>query len=200
MARKQKQSNAIFEVDSVISDLITRLSVADGHVKAAIARQLGELGHPSAVAALAKLLESHHIIVRIEALKALSKIDSDASQQAIVSAFGDHNERVKTLAIEACGKNRIAKSAPKLIDFLSPAHLPRIRCAAADVLGELKDERAVKPLITLLKSDGHATRISAVEALGKIGGSEVKKTLKPYLQDSNSIVRREAAGILRRLG
>lgn len=198
MARKQK-SIQLFDVEARVSDLISRLNVADGHVKAAIAKQLGESSHPSAVEPLARLLEDPHVLVRIEAAKSLANIDSVSAQQAILSAFEDRNERVKTLAIEACGKLRITKAVPKLIDFLSPAHLPRIRCAAADALGELKDERAVKPLVNLLKSSGHATRISAVEALGKIGGSEVKKAMKPYLQDSNSIVRREAAGILRRL-
>lgn len=199
LAGKDKTVSSVFDVDSVVSDLVSRLKLADSNVKISIVRQLGELHAVSAVDLLVGLLRDSSVLVRVEVVKSLSSIDSISSREAVVSALSDENERVKTLAIEACGKLKIADAVPSLVCFLSSSSLPRVRCAAADALGELKDERAVKPLVCLLKSEGHATRISAVEALGKIGGKEVAQAMALHLNDGNSIVRREAASILRRL-
>lgn len=199
MAGKEKVVSSAFDVDATVSDLVSRLKVADSAVKISVARQLGELHAVSAVDSLSGLLRDSSVLVRVEAVKSLSLVDSISSRRAIVFALSDENERVKTVAIEACGKLKISDSILNLIGFLSSFSLPRIRCAAAEALGELRDERAVKPLVALLKSEGHATRISAVEALGKIGGREVVQAMELHLNDGNSIVRREAVSILRKL-
>jgi len=52
-----------------------------------------------------------------------------------------------------------------------------VRCDAAKALGELKDARAVEPLLFMLKDENYDIRESAVRALGNIGDIRVIEPL-----------------------
>lgn len=61
------------------------------------------------------------------------------------------------------------------------------RYAAAQILGELGDERAVAPLIQALDDDDDMLRRRAAEALGKIGDSRAIAPLIAALQQTNLV-------------
>ncbi len=64
-----------------------------------------------------------------------------------------------------------------------------VRIRAVDVLGELKDPRAVDPLINLLHDENAAIRKNAVESLEKLGDTRALEPLICTLQDDDVSVR-----------
>ncbi|MBI5668911.1 MAG: HEAT repeat domain-containing protein [Chloroflexi bacterium] len=74
------------------------------------------------------------------------------------------------------------------------------RGRAAFMLGQLKDQRAVEPLIQALTAPGHQTPVFAAEALGKIGDRRAIMPLLTLLDSDNNAFREAALEALKRLG
>lgn len=74
------------------------------------------------------------------------------------------------------------------------------RGRAAFMLGQLKDQRAVEPLIQALTAPGHQTPVYAAEALGKIGDRRAIMPLLTLLDTDNDAFRKAAVEALKRLG
>lgn len=76
-----------------------------------------------------------------------------------------------------------------------------VRGRAAQMLGKMRDSRAVYPLITALRARGYQTPIHAAQALGLIGD---KRAIEPLLQllrkNENDAARKAAQQALERLG
>lgn len=76
----------------------------------------------------------------------------------------------------------LAERVPKLISFLSGP--PESGTAgAAEILGIVTDERAIKPLISALGNRDENVRVAAAEALGKIGDGRALHPLINALKD-----------------
>ena len=67
---------------------------------------------------------------------------------------------------------------------------------AAEALGNIKSDTAVKPLINALKDEDWFVRMRAAEALGKIKSDTAVKPLINALKDENWFVRKRAAWAL----
>ena len=74
------------------------------------------------------------------------------------------------------------------------------RGRAAFMLGQLKDLRAVEPLIQALRAPGHQTPVYAAEALGKLGDRRAIMPLLTLLDTDNEAFRSAALEALKRLG
>ena len=72
--------------------------------------------------------------------------------------------------------------------------------AAASALGELKDGRAVEPLVAVLKDGYYLQRETAARALGEIGDARAVAPLVAVLGDDYSTVRGAASQALVRIG
>ena len=72
------------------------------------------------------------------------------------------------------------------------------RVSAAQLLGENKEERAVKPLIRMLQNDlKYSARVSAAVALAQIGDKKALRALKNSARnDRNGTVRTVARGAI----
>jgi HEAT repeat protein len=70
---------------------------------------------------------------------------------------------------------------------------------AAEVLGELKDTRAVDPLVNALTDDVGDVRQRAYDSLIKLGGASVP-SLIPLLVSEEDELRQAATEILRKIG
>lgn len=77
---------------------------------------------------------------------------------------------------------------------------PALRVAAADIIGELKIERGVKPLLGLLNDKNPKVRMSAVKALGLLGDRLAIEPLIKALKDKDKDVQKSAANALGDLG
>ena len=71
-----------------------------------------------------------------------------------------------------------------------------VRWYTARALGEIKDPRAVEPLIAALKDTDKDVRQAAAEALGKIGDPRAVEPLIAALKDAEWHVRKAAAKAL----
>jgi len=74
------------------------------------------------------------------------------------------------------------------------------RRAAAHVLGQIGDARAVEPLLALLVDKDPKVRQAAVEALGQIADPRAVETLETALQDRDGSIRLAAIKALGKIG
>jgi len=92
----------------------------------------------------------------------------------------------------------------QLSDLLLPLlHDPawNIRGVTAGTLGEIKEKRAVQPLIELAKGEeSQSTRFDAIDALGEIGDAVAIETLVDLLKDGDRMVEFHAAKALGKIG
>ena len=75
-----------------------------------------------------------------------------------------------------------------------------VRGRAALMLGKLKDDRAVLPLIRALQAPGLQTPCHAAQALGKIGDPRAIDALLAFAENSRGKTRDAALQALRQLG
>ena len=75
-----------------------------------------------------------------------------------------------------------------------------VRGRAALMLGKLKDDRAVAPLIRALDAPGFQTPYHAAQALGKIGDRRAIDALLAFVDSSRDKTREAALEALRQLG
>jgi hypothetical protein len=88
----------------------------------------------------------------------------------------------------------IAKLEDAIIHCLANHRSRSVRSSAANVLGELRDPRALEPLIRALRDEYSQVRNNAVEALGKLGGGpRAVEPLINALEETWSENRSEAA-------
>ncbi|MCU0242567.1 MAG: HEAT repeat domain-containing protein [Vicinamibacteria bacterium] len=71
---------------------------------------------------------------------------------------------------------------------------------AAQKVGELRETRAVEPLIEALTSESEFVREGAIKALGLIGDRRAIAALRPLLGDKDALVQSAARSALRQLG
>jgi len=102
----------------------------------------------------------------------------------------------KSFRIRAKDPNA-AKADAMLIDLKDSHWLNRKY--AAEVLGELKDPRAVLPLVEALTDEVGDVRQRAYDSLIKIGGTAVA-SLVPLLASEEDDVRQSATEIIRKIG
>ena len=167
---------------------------------------LGRMGNERAVDPLIRALEDEDRYD--EAIWGLVKIRNERTIEPLIRALkyeGDWHilsqlkaDRVRLDAAETLAK--IGKPAVKpLIEALKDgAEDVAVRMKAAEVLGEIGDERAVEPLIQALKDKDEFVRQCAAEALGEIGDERAVETLNQALKDE--WVREEAAKALKKIG
>ena len=89
-------------------------------------------------------------------------------------------------------------SVEPLFDILKEKDV-ELKIVAIETLGEIGDERAIKPLIFCLRDDSHLVRKSAADSLCKFGDAALDP-LVYSLRDSRETVRQAAAEALGRLG
>ncbi|HUM39766.1 MAG TPA: HEAT repeat domain-containing protein [Nitrospira sp.] len=130
-----------------------------------------------------------------EALEEFLKIKP--GDGATIRVVEEGGKRVaKSFRIRAKDPNA-AKADAMLIDLKDSHWLNRKY--AAEVLGELKDPRAVVPLVEALTDEVGDVRQRAYDSLIKIGGSAVP-SLVPLLAAEEDDVRQSATEIIRKIG
>jgi HEAT repeat protein len=101
------------------------------------------------------------------------------------------------------GRALIRLGSPESADLLAGALSDEdalVRFYAALALTEMRDARALEPLLVALQDEQRDVRQKAVEALGKLGDARAVEPLIQALNDRENWVRQHAAGALGRLG
>jgi len=115
----------------------------------------------------------------------------EAAILPLINTFSSDNSSVSyaITALEQIGE----KAIPALVESLSDSNI-HTRYWSACALGDIKDERAVVPLLEALAIELKSNvRAGIISALGKIGDKRAIKALIQALQDNSSSVRSSAA-------
>jgi HEAT repeat protein len=123
---------------------------------------------------------------------ALVQIGAPATAPLIAALKQHPDLGTRQLAAAALGGIKAAQAVDALILALDEKAL---RVNAAFALGEIRDERAIAPLIRLLSDDKEQVQALARQALGQIGTAAVVPLIDA-LQSDNVMTRRNAAWVL----
>lgn len=134
-------------------------------------------------------------ILRLEAAKALGKIRDARAVEPLVASLNDENFNVRNSSAEALTAIG-EKSVEPLIKVLNDDKLGS-QILTAKILGDIKDPRAVEPLIQsllLAAADNRSWnfRFEATRALGKIKDPRAVEALEIMLGDRVSLVHEMA--------
>jgi len=217
---KLKDTQAVEPLSEVL------LKDGDADVRASAAWALGEIGDAKAIETLIKALNDDDRGVREKAVAALGKMGKDAFEP-LVQALSAKKARVRKGAALALGNLRMKDAIEPLTKALHDKNFEvrwcvaqalanigafeslleaskeedeEVRWCAVSALGKLKDERAVKHLISLLDDPSEKVRASAAWALGEIGDASAVESLIKALSDSSRFVVESAKEALIKIG
>jgi len=208
--------------DIPIETLIQQLSSPDWTTRCDAARLLGQSRDPRAVDALLPDLNDSDWRVRRNAAQALGALRDRRAVEPLLQALKDRTMTVRQRAIVALGrikdlqalpalleillqnrqesydaskaiKNFGKKALPELVKVFEASNNPEV----AMLLIELKYEKSLDLLLTLLESQELSTRLTAIGKLGKLGDKKAVPYLRSRLDSSNPLIQSE---IVRALG
>lgn len=136
--------------------------------------------------------------VRIKAVWLLGKAEASWALSLLYSALNDPSPDVSKITVKAIGKI----GHPDAVDPLGNTLLyyqrdPSVREAAAEVLGSLRDGRAVSYLgKACLQDSDMSVRKAAIKALGQIEHPDAILALLVFLVGKNAYLRKGAALVL----
>ena len=168
--------------------------------RAQAAELLGQLRSRKAVPALIAALSDPFEDVRTVAARSLAAIGDPAAIPALAAALNDPSRWTLSMIAE----NLMVmgpEAVPPLIEMVRSGDADNVRVAAIQILGEIRDSRALTPIAELLRTaDNLNLRAQAAAALGKLGGAAAEEALVSALRDPEWQVRAEAAGALGHVG
>ena len=153
-----------------VGNLLIKLQSPDFYEREEAVKQLGTFQVDEAVAGLVIAIEDPDLGIRELAADYLSRIKGNTASQLLIRFLGNEDIGSRNLASEILVKIGV-DAVPALIENLnSDDH--DIRKFIADILGLIRDVRAVAPLCEKLWDENNNVVCSAAEALGEIGSPE----------------------------
>jgi HEAT repeat protein len=181
-----------------VEDLLEALEDVDDATREEASKELAELADPSTLDALLHAFEDEFWAVRAHAASGVGRIGGSRAAEGLIRAFNDPIIEVRDAAVIAMASLG-AQVAELLIKSLKDERW-RVREHAAKTCGEIKDRRAVDPLIALCRDRDGAVKAAAAEALGKIADPKAVPTLVKLFRDSSKTVRETAGTALVAIG
>ena len=124
--------------------------------------------------------------VRRRAIEAVAPFNTSDVQQIIQEAYESDQIEMRCSAVYAMGKSCDSRWLAIILAELRNS-LPPMRYEASNACRELGEEPAVPHLIPLFQDDDHQTQMSAISAVGAIGGSLARKALLHCLKSSDDL-------------
>lgn len=147
---------------------------------------------------LTELLTAEEREIKVEAARALGKLERSAAIPALVEAMGDEEVPVRRSAARALAQ--IGQPAiPALVATLE-GQGGRLAPYALWALGEIGSPAAVDELAEAARSIEWRVRWSAIEALGDVGGVRAIQALIQALEDRDERVANAAVEALVKIG
>lgn len=214
--------------DPSLNEIIDGLSDRRTAIRSKALEILGTLKVPKTLPVVLGRLKDTDPGVRLNALRTLGLYEQGETLAAVVPVLNDESIDVRREAVRLLGKFRDSRAVPSLIKLLKndafirisvresllkigePSVEPLItllaeenvnplaREEAVEVLGELKDPRAIPPLLHSLESTDRWEQRNAVEALCRVGVDAVEQLLVAA-KDANPVLRRNAVEVLGKL-
>jgi HEAT repeat protein len=147
---------------------------------------------------LTRALRHKYYYIRRDAAEALGELGHSRAVEPLVAALKDE-DTVRKAAVQALAKLGSVAVHP-LIAALDNEEA-YLREAAAVALGELRDPRAVEPLVAYLHTGLRGYRpATALEALGEFADPRLAAEFADYIDDGDLEVRGIARGALGKMG
>ena len=124
--------------------------------------------------------------VRRRAVEAVAPFSTPEVHEIIQDAYESDQFEMRCSAVYAMGKSCDPQWLPIILAELRNPHAA-MRHEASNACGELGEEPAVPHLIPLFDDDDHQAQVSAISAVGAIGGSLAKKALLRCLKSSDDL-------------
>ena len=178
----------------VVEPLTSALGDEKQFVRWKCAQALGMLGHEECLKGLALATRDRDQYVRAAAVQALGQIKSEESVEDLVRTLADEHWLVRLNAREAL----LAIGSPAtddLIEALGETN-PRLRWQAAWVLGRIKSETALAPLVRALEDSDWMVRDEAAVALVRIDSERSVRLLNEAESRKATRAARQAAWVL----
>jgi HEAT repeat protein len=184
------------KTEESIKFLILALTDENPDIRVLSALSLGTIGGNRIFEALSLLLSDSDDSVRVAASKALGMLKDDRVIKPLIGLLSDKNGFVVTTAIESLGKIGGKESKSALLRMLASED-KEVSRTAIKALSSFDDVE--KELLPFLKDEDWATRMAAVEILGKKAKGTVRKELERLMDvEEDPIVRKaveEALGV-----
>jgi HEAT repeat protein len=180
-------------VTRLLRDAKSRLKWTRAHAL----RILGELKLPHSVPTLLAALEDRDPDVRNVAARSLGRMKLQTAEEALIGLLGRDqfvSARIAAICIEMG-----PRTAPLLIKATREG-TPKARFWAAKILGEIRDNRAVRSLSDALLDPDPEVRSAATWALGQIADPASGSIVASMLRDLVWYVRAHAAEALGKIG
>jgi eukaryotic-like serine/threonine-protein kinase len=199
-ALEATERNALFRLigevadESVIPELLSRVSGKDAVVRRHIVRILSRFRTPDVRETLEGLLKDPDKGVRQAALAGLSSQES-MDARTLCGMLRDRDLLVQEQAVEAI----VRLDAPDTMTHLAPLlhdESEQVRRAAVEVLNEIGTSGAIKDLLESVKDADWWVRARSADALARIGGPRVVKAVVDLIRDEDEFIRRSAIEIL----
>ena len=155
------------------------------------------------------LLAHPDVLVRAEFAGVVSRFPRAAALRFLERALGEREAATPTGTLECIRGVQATELVDAILRLLKREAPPEVLKAACLCLGQLKDERAVGPLIEVLqrrarflgivKGSPETVRAAAARALGELGSPEAQVALRGVLKDASMAVRSTARLALSRL-
>ena len=172
-----------------VEPLARALRDGDWQVREAAVEAVAEVG-PPAVDMLIRF--SRDWESRKYVLRALGKINDERVLEPLLSYLkSDEFKDDATRALVELGNPAV----PKLIEALESRE-DFVKKQAILALGDIRDPRAVDPLIALLQDDDWLVRLTSASSLEKIGDLRGRAAIKPLMKDPDLVVRMRIERIL----
>ena len=162
---------------TAVDGLLRYTDDPDYRIRAGTVVALGKIGDPRGIDAAVKALGDDDYLVRLDAATALSMFADPNTIDILIDALSDSYFGVRYKAAEALGNIGEPSVAP-VINALSLIEERRSFYMLIEIAGNLKDDKLIKPLSEILKSEDPLARAVVVEALGKFESKRVKKILR----------------------
>ncbi|GEM_PF-959396 len=155
---------------------------------------LGERRERESVPALIPLLDHADMRIRVEAIRALSKIRGQQASRVFISKMNRKTDPETMLAIiQAQGEMKDTNAVPSLISqFRKRRKNLELLEGITDVLGRIGSKEALPVLIRTLDKPGFMhrerrmkLRVKAARALGKIGGESAERALRKHYRGTS---------------
>ncbi|MGC4094292.1 MAG: HEAT repeat domain-containing protein [Polyangiaceae bacterium] len=170
--------------------------------RAQAANAIGEFLSPSGVNAVSVAAVSDaDAPVRVAAVKALERLNSEGSGLALGKALSDSDEDVRLAALHAATSVNVFSSVNLVIERFGDSSA-LVRRRAAESVGAMRLADAVVGLVALSaegKEPSADVRAAAVWAFGQIADPAAKPAVQAALSDSSTLVQNAAKISLRRL-
>ncbi len=169
-----------------------RAAAATGLGKFANLAQEGKLLRKDRARIEASLLstlenEDEDLEARRRALESVAVFNTGSVAEYIRWAYRSDNPALRCSALYAMGKTGEARW---LADLVKETRNPSaaMRYEAANACGEIEEEEAIPYLIPLTQDDDLQVQLSAIRAIGLIGGPLAKKALRRCIKQGDSAV------------